>query len=346
MNPFQALRARAIQKGQPLSAQLELTHRCNQRCGFCYNPPVRRGEELSAAEWDVVIADLRVLGTLTVCLTGGEPLCHPQFFDIARAVRGRAMALKIFTNGSLIDHDMAGRIGELKPASVEMSLHGAYPETHDRMTGKPGSHAMVLRAAVQMRSLGIRVALKTPLTSANEHEFDELRRLAEECGTQWVVDCSLTPRDDGDRAPLAYQASRPALDGLMQYFHDRGQLERTERTPGGVNCGAGAISVAVDPEGNVFPCIQWRQHPVGNVRAARLKDIWFGSLGRKAAISDAVTANARLIEAGGPVSRFPFCPGLAHLLTGDPFAFPEEIVDRAEAAERARCRNGKPSSEA
>ena len=39
--------------------------------------------------------DLRALGSLSVALTGGEALLHPQFLAIARAARDRSLAVRI-----------------------------------------------------------------------------------------------------------------------------------------------------------------------------------------------------------------------------------------------------------
>src|SRR5438105_11377254 len=101
--PWLRAKQHALANAQPLNVHLELTYRCNWRCVFCYNPRHHDLRALTTAEWLTVLDDLRVLGTLTIALTGGEPLTRPDFFDIAAAVRARAFALRIFTNGALLD---------------------------------------------------------------------------------------------------------------------------------------------------------------------------------------------------------------------------------------------------
>src|SRR5947207_1591546 len=127
----------ALALAQPLSAYLELTYRCNWRCVFCYNPRHFDRAGLSAAEWIAVLDELRRLGTLTITLTGGEPLAHPEFFEIATAARERAFAIRVFTNGALIDEAAADHLARLDPLVVELSLHGASAATHDAATGTP-----------------------------------------------------------------------------------------------------------------------------------------------------------------------------------------------------------------
>ncbi len=334
--PSVRLKQVALERAQPLSACLELTYRCNWRCVFCYNPRHHDRRGLAAAEWGVVLDDLRALGSLYVALTGGEPLTHPEFLAIARGVRERAFALRILTNGALVTDALAAEIAALRPLAVELSLHGAVAETHDRATGTPGSFAAMLRGVDRLLARNVGVVLKTPLTRLNEAEMAGMRRIADERGVPWRVDPTLTPRDDGDTGPLAYRASAQAVERVYRELAAVGQLPHEARMEGGTNCGLGRTTVAVDPEGNVFPCMQWRRAPLGNVRETRLGDIWAGSAERLEAASVARAANASLIASGGAVAAFPFCPALALQRTGDPLRPDDSHRDQAAIAERVR----------
>jgi AdoMet-dependent heme synthase len=334
--PSARLKKAALERAQPLSASLELTYRCNWRCVFCYNPRRHDHRRLSAAEWSGVLDDLRALGTLYVALTGGEPLVHPEFLAVARAVRERAFALRILTNGALVTDALAAEIAALRPMAVELSLHGATAQTHDRATATPGSFDALVRGLDRLLARGVGVVLKTPLTRLNEAELAGMRRLAEERGVPWRVDPVLTPRDDGDTGPLAFRASDEATERVFRDLASLGQLPQEERAEGGTNCGLGRTTLAVDPEGNVFPCLQWRRTPLGNVRVTPLRDMWAGSAERLAAASVARAANDRLVEAGGALASFPFCPALALQRTGDPLQADDTHRAQAEAAARVR----------
>jgi MoaA/NifB/PqqE/SkfB family radical SAM enzyme len=332
----QRLKQRALLRAQPLNAHLELTYRCNWRCVFCYNPRHADLRGMRAADWAVVLDDLRALGTLTVSLTGGEPLTHPEFFEIAAGVRRRAMALRILTNGALVTHARADAIAVLRPIAVEMSVHGSRPETHDRTTAQPGSFTAMLEGLDRLRSRGVPVLLKSPLTRMNEDELDGMIALAEERGVPFHVDPTLTPRDDGDPSPLGYAASAAGLERLFRRLATLGRLPMAAREKDGLNCGLGRVTLAVDPEGNVYPCLQWRKTSLGNVHARPLRELWRSSPMREEAAAVAGLANDRLFEAGGAVSRFPFCPALAYQRTGDPLLPDDDHVQRALAADRVR----------
>jgi MoaA/NifB/PqqE/SkfB family radical SAM enzyme len=326
----------ARERAQPLSASLELTYRCNWRCVFCYNPRHHDRRGLRGQEWLAVLDDLRVLGTLYVTLTGGEALTHPDFLQIARGVRERSFALRILTNGSLVTEALAGEIAALRPMGVELSLHGATADTHERATATPGSFDAMLRGLDRLIGRGVSVVLKTPLTRLNETELSAMQAIAEGRGVPWRVDSALSPRDDGDPTPLTYRASSEGVERMFRVLRAAGQLPHEERAAGGTNCGLGRTTLAVDPEGDVFPCLQWRKAPLGNVRETPLRDLWRSSGKRLEAASVARAANDRLVETGGALASFPFCPAIALQRTGDPLRADDDHREHAETAARVR----------
>lgn len=77
---------------------------CNFRCPFCHNA----GLVLNPGEYTQIEEDefFRFLdkrkGVLDgVCITGGEPLLHPELAALIRAVRSRGFSVKLDTNGAL-----------------------------------------------------------------------------------------------------------------------------------------------------------------------------------------------------------------------------------------------------
>jgi MoaA/NifB/PqqE/SkfB family radical SAM enzyme len=331
-----ALQERALRRAQPLSALLELTYACNWRCVFCYNPRHHDKRRLGGAEWVQVVADLRALGTLNVTLTGGEPLTHPEAFDVMSAVRSQAMTFRLFTNGALVTDEVAQRLAALRPVTVELSLHGASSETHDRSTATPGSFDALWRGVTALKRHGLPIVLKTPLTRINEDELEEMISLTEREHVPYNLDVTLTHRDDGDPAPLQFSVTPQGLDRYYALIAKRGRVPASHRTPGGVNCGLGRTTLAVDPEGNVYPCPQWRKSSLGNVRQTSLVELWHGSSVRAEAAEVAQKANDALLAAGGPMAYFPFCPAVAQERTGDPIHADPIHLAEAQAAERAR----------
>lgn len=333
---FHAARARAIGAGQLLNAYLELTYACNWRCRFCYNPRHFDLEGLSVAEWTAVLDDLRALGTMNLTLTGGEPLAYHGFLDIVRAARERHFTVRVFTNGSLVDAKVARELAALFVLGVEMSLHGATAAVHDHATQRPGSYAALMVAVHLLREAGVDVVLKSPITSMNEHQIDAMIDLATESGIPLRIDGTIMPRDDGDPTPLQWAPSEKGLRRVAEIGVSTGTNNPVNRAAGAANCGIGSISITIDPEGNVYPCPQWRTSAYGNVRQTRLADMWSSSPLRSELRALAVGANDMLLEIGDEAIHAQFCPALAQKLTGSPLTPDSQFLARARLTARVR----------
>ncbi len=326
----------AARLNQPLAAYLELTYACNWRCTFCYNPRHSDRSRLTTEEWIDVLSDLRALGTLSVTLTGGEPMLHPGIREIARSARELRFVVRLFTNGSLLNESTA-RFLRKESISVEMSLHGATPAVHDRATARPGSFASLAGAVAILASARVPAAIKTPVTSLNEHELDAMIELAQTWGLPHRLDPTITPKDNGDLSPLELTASLPTRRRIARMEVETGAVTApVSRVEGGTNCGLGRTSLAIDPEGNVFPCMQWRHRALGNVRQTRLRELWPSSPVRQEAARVAVEANSRMLALGGAASAYSFCPALAFQETGSATTPNETFLERAELAAEVR----------
>ena len=233
---------------------------------------------------------------------------------------------------------LAEEIAALRPLAVELSLHGATAATHDRATATPGSFDALLRGLDRLLARKVAVVLKTPLTRLNEAEMDGMRRIADERGVPWRIDPVLTPRDDGDAGPLAVPGlAGGGVAGCSGSSRPSASCPHEERAKGGTNCGLGRTTIAVDPEGNVFPCLQWRRAPLGQ-RARDPAPVDVGGLDRAPLRRRPWPAprTTPWSTAGGALASFPFCPALALQHTGDPLRPDESHVEQAEAAERVR----------
>ncbi len=311
---------------------VELTYRCNLDCFFCYNDLGLRGEPLSKEQYFRFFDGLREMQVLNLTLSGGEPLAHPDFLALGARARELGFVVRIKSNGHALRGELARRVrDEVDPFLVEISLHGATAATHDRQTRVPGSFDRLLANLAEMRGLGLRVKLNSTLTAWNEGEIAEMFALADSLGRSRQVDPEGTSRDDGGREPLQVAASR---EGMLRLF--RLQVERARTSAGGAgmevarggddgtvpvpvgkHCGAGSSGIAVDPYGNVYPCVQWRR-PVGNLRHQGIREIWQGSAGLAAVRGLTVRIKEEMAAQGPDSHLLSFCPGSAAAHTGSP----------------------------
>lgn len=248
----------------PLNGSLALTHRCNLRCSICY---VRDGDktDIETALALRLIGETAGEGCLSLVLTGGEPLLHPDFAGIYTAARARGMLVTVFTNGTLIDADIVSLFKTIQPRGVDITIYGATAGTYEAITGVPGSYAACRRGLDLLAAAGIPFRLKTMLSRANQHELNAMEELARQYGTRFRFDAAIFPTLRGDPAPLAQRVS-PA-DAAAIDFADaaraaewRDQWRRVEEEANQplenlYACGAGVTAFHIDPNGGLHPCV-------------------------------------------------------------------------------------------
>jgi MoaA/NifB/PqqE/SkfB family radical SAM enzyme len=278
MNAYQAIIARNWKSATPYAALFELTYVCNHACSFCYNCPTGQ-KEMSTQQVFESLRKIADFGVLFITFSGGEPLCRKDFFEIAREAQRLHFAIRIYTNAFLIDDAMAERLKqEVHPFELEISLHGARPETHEALTRVPGSFNKLVAAVRALRKRDMKVLLKTPITRLNMGEVREIKALAASSRRRPAFRCG--HHSQGRRRPGA------ARDGSRRGVHEAlvvgrvrgrargaGSLKRDDSEISAV-CGTGRSGFAMDPYGNIYPCVQWRRKVANILEVSSLREIW------------------------------------------------------------------------
>ncbi len=311
--------AKALQMNIPLSVQLDLTYRCNERCIHCYLDHHDHGE-MTTAEIKDLLDQMADAGVFYLTISGGEILMRRDFFEILEYARLRTFCIKLKTNGILIRKKEADRIKALGVESVQISIYSHVPEVHDAITKLPGSLAQSIEAIRRLRAHGIHVIMANVLMVQNVHDYAGVRALAAELGAQFIMDPTITPMMDGDRSILNLNVDEAAL---REVFRNEslvgGNIEEFCAPPQGPNadeldmlpCSAGHTACYVSPYGDVYPCVQFPL-PSGNVRRMKFVDIWRDSpqLNEVRSIKLRDMPTCSKCTHGGTCTR---CPGLAYL---------------------------------
>ena len=256
MIPDERLAETIERKNIPISASIELTWRCNLKCLFCYQ--YKPGDnELSTKEIKNIMDQLKEEGCLYLALTGGEPMTHPDFWEISEHARKNSFAVTLQTNGTLITPDIAKKIKELNFFSVHISLLGATAETHDTLSGKKGSFEKVINAAKSLKTSGVNVVFKTTVVKQNFGELGRIIDMADELGVQKTFSPVVYARSDGDLTPLRFRLDD---DELREFYR-----EMFRRTPGAMEpyrngefgpvCQFGRTDCCINSEGKIYPCV-------------------------------------------------------------------------------------------
>jgi MoaA/NifB/PqqE/SkfB family radical SAM enzyme len=120
------------------------------------------------------IAELRIP---YVAISGGEPLLHPDFFEISKFLRSHGVSLKVETNGLLIDREVANRFAELGFRSVQVSVDGATPQAFERLRVK-GDWRKTIDACRYLVEAGVNTEIVFVPTKFNIHETGDVIEMA------------------------------------------------------------------------------------------------------------------------------------------------------------------------
>jgi radical SAM protein with 4Fe4S-binding SPASM domain len=278
---LEELTAKALAKNVPLSVQMDLTYRCNERCVHCYLDHNDHGE-MTTAEIKRVLAEMADAGVFVVTFSGGEIFLRKDFFEILEYARYELhFCVKLKTNAIMIREQEAARLREIGVESVQISVYSHRPEVHDAITLVPGSLKRSIEAAKFLKSQGLRVIFANVLMVQNMQDYRAVRALAEELGIECTIDPTVTPMMDGDRSVLGLGVGNREL---REVFRDQklvGDVDEFCAVPDPANedslyalpCSASHTSCYVSPYGDVFPCVQFPL-ATGNVRKQRFLDIW------------------------------------------------------------------------
>ena len=297
----------------PLSGTLELTFRCNFKCVHCYLQG-QQAPEMAPDSIYRLLDELAQAGCLGLALTGGEPLLRPDFKDIHQAAIKRGFLVALFSNGSLIDDDLADFLAANPPRSVEISLYGGDEQSYRAVTGSGKNYQRVLSGLDRLLDRGITVMLKAVLLKQLEEQVDNLRELGRARGLDVRLDPGLDITLQEDPGPWKLridpeQAVRLELDDARRLEKMIGyDSEWRQRAPasGESSCGAGFSSFNIDPAGRLSPCLMMRQPAVDLMQHGFIRG-WqrLGAAGRPG--YDSACAKCELEHLCS------YCPGLAQL---------------------------------
>jgi radical SAM protein with 4Fe4S-binding SPASM domain len=286
-----------------------ITRRCNLRCAHCYSDSTSRHYpgELTLDQSRGVIDDLADFGVPGLLFSGGEPLIHPKFFEIATHARDRGLRLTLSTNGTLIYASTAAQLKTLGFAYVGISLDGI-GETHDQFRGRTGAFDRAVAAFRNLRAVGQKSGLRLTLTRHTVRDLERILDFIEAEQIQRVCFYHLVYSGRGVNLQLLEpEESRRAIDTIMdrvEAWHRAGQtrevltvdqpadgaylwMRQRERDAdaavrtlellrwnGGGRHSSGTGIANIDTQGDVHPDQFWQSHTLGNVKTEPFSRIW------------------------------------------------------------------------
>ena len=147
----------------PFTIVVNPTMRCNIRCQGCYAYNYTKTGDMDPDVLRKVLREADEMGVRFITVSGGEPLLYKPLFDIVKEFDN--LTFMMYTNGKLIDEEMAGRIADAGNLYPAISVEG-FEEHTDARRGA-GMHENVCNAMENLKRAGVFFGLSATPTRLN-----------------------------------------------------------------------------------------------------------------------------------------------------------------------------------
>ncbi|MDI6890283.1 MAG: radical SAM protein [Thermodesulfovibrionales bacterium] len=182
-----------------IAFQIEPTSRCQLKCIMC-------PRTVFSEEWENGDMPLSVYERISrhfylvdnVHLQGwGEPLLHPNIFDMIQIAKEKHCKVSLTTNGFLLDSNVSTMLIKEGVDIVAISIAGASKDTHEKIRkGSNFDHLLHNIKALnnfkhKMKSKNPKLVLSFLMTKTNIEDLPEIVNLAKEIGIDEIVATNL-----------------------------------------------------------------------------------------------------------------------------------------------------------
>lgn len=267
----------------PTEVAWRITSKCNLRCIHC---SVAETFKDSNIEDLLKIANILKKNIHTVIITGGEPLLlGPDLFTILDVLK-KLPGLALETNCTLISPKIAEILSEYIN-SVQTSIYGTDPNTHDGITTVRGSFQKMMQGVNFLKEEGIQLHFNSVIFKDN---IERMKKIAD-FALKYADTIKFNPLDPWGRGreinkvltPQQYKEVAKVIEELRKkygeekilshvpYFDMKNQFVKTGSVQS--KCCAGVTYLVINSDGSVQPC-ERLPIPVGNVLIQPLGTIW------------------------------------------------------------------------
>jgi MoaA/NifB/PqqE/SkfB family radical SAM enzyme len=257
---------------------VQVTNRCNMKCSFCnFGLHASQPEdELTTKDYQIISRKLAKAGCLMLSIEGGEPLLRPDLTEIIKALSKYHFPV-LYTNGWFIDPGIAKSLFATGVTQVGISIDFPDAARHDRNRSITGAFERACNAVDVLRRQaphgGRQVHIMSVLMEENQNDMDALLRLS----AYYKVGHFVTLISDKGcmRSKLRQLPFAPVSGKLVElrrrhkhfrsfrnYLSLMDPFLKSESMP---PCQAGRFGFNIDHQGNVSPCIERIDSPVGNI---------------------------------------------------------------------------------
>jgi radical SAM protein with 4Fe4S-binding SPASM domain len=237
-----------------------ITYRCFLNCPYCYAN--KNNLEVSLRDNLIILSKLKMYNVRNIVLIGGEPFYHPNILDLLKQLQlFNFKSISIVTNGIIFNERLYRFIKE-NSISLQISIDSNIESVNARTRGK-GNLKKVLKNISILQKMKIDYSVMGVLTSDNinmaKNFYNFFYKQNIKCGFFVVKKVDDHLRVDNTKLNDLYNHILKIHKNANQVFDcvkssDQMQFNKTGYPI--AHCGAGIVSISIDPNGKVFPCVK------------------------------------------------------------------------------------------
>lgn len=247
----------------PKVVSLELTNKCNFNCRYCYQNSNNKKNKFLKDPISILkfLKNKHIVGFE---LTGGEPLLHPQIYEIISFINTNFSLLGIITNGSLLNERHLKLLKNKSCAvALQVCLDGDNPNMVEETTGVKGSFEMELNAIklVKKYDFTLRVGMVIDDPEKTDH-IENALKIAKNLGADSFIANPALDFGRGKLIPDRFKKEdQLKLHNTIKYLSEKykGFFSKETESYGTdfeemTNCGAGHRNITINWDGIMKHC--------------------------------------------------------------------------------------------
>lgn len=168
---------------------IQITNKCNMFCKHCFLSATETGEEMPLDSFQHFVLEFLLTNQIKkVTLTGGEPLTHPNIYEICCKLIERGIAVTICTNLFSTNKILIKKLCLLENVKFNVSMDGFSNSSIQRFRNRPDAFDLIFKNAKYISSKGkLKGILCTPNIYSNINEYIELVMFAKRTNAEYVL---------------------------------------------------------------------------------------------------------------------------------------------------------------
>ena len=286
-----------------------MTERCNLKCIQCElwknkNLP----KELTKEEWMGIILCLKewIGGPYDLNFGGGEPFIRKDFVEIIKFCAGEGIRTRVVTNATLLDENIIEVLSKIDTLTLNISLDGISPDTHDYSRGKGAYQKLIdvlcsFKAKYRKCHIGIttilmrnnfmevldilnKLVIKDKLVDGHVLQALWVPDVSGVYSKEWYKKSNLWPTESEkenlfaviDKLLELKKGGAPIWNSIEQLKFFKIYFSRLEEFISILPCDIGNRNFIINTRGEVLLC--WNLDPIGDILKENPEVVWNSTL--------------------------------------------------------------------